>query len=356
MRALDRVVDWIVAQARRLGKLVAGGARRAVATVGEALGLVKRPVRAGAVTHTLGVDPRTGVITIASVEGPLMVKVERWVKQHQDLRRSRNLPPNEVSGLAAAVSRQVEQATARIRGAQAAAPAVARERLDRLAALVTELLLRIGGTSVEASSSRPDGLGDVKPHGRQTSRHTGGPPDRALESEHIIPVRLVSLLFDYLGDEELIVRGRPEDNRQHTVMIYKSAAVSKTRGTEGADHNLINQLKTIAERGTPRLEGQSITARRLRTLPQDVRARIGQDFAARAHRLQTTLGEKLPAIFAARVRLTVSSIAQDHKRPGVKDIRGHEEPLPAEDRIRAAAALQAQDIVTVFAERVERGT
>ncbi|HKG95553.1 MAG TPA: DUF4157 domain-containing protein, partial [Gemmatimonadaceae bacterium] len=60
-RALDRVVDWIVAQARRLGRAVMGAARSAVGAVRRAVSaMLARPVEfaAGGETHRLWIEQR----------------------------------------------------------------------------------------------------------------------------------------------------------------------------------------------------------------------------------------------------------------------------------------------------------
>ena len=73
-RALDRVVDWIVTQARRLGSAIAGGARRTVAAVlGPSDGELgsSESFSGGEESHRMWVDQRNGQIMMASVVKPL---------------------------------------------------------------------------------------------------------------------------------------------------------------------------------------------------------------------------------------------------------------------------------------------
>jgi hypothetical protein len=165
---------------------------------------------------------------------------------------------------------------------------------------------------------------------------------------------VISLLFEKLGEVLPIVRGTAEDRRQHTIMIYKGAATSKTRGTENADVNLINQLKSIAARGMARLEGSGIMARRLSKQSPEQRKRMREDALAKANEVRDALASKLPAVMAARVQTTAKNVAEDQKGTDKHADRGHTEPLPTEEKIRSAAAAQVLDVVDIFTDRISK--
>ncbi|MGC5020952.1 phage tail protein [Micromonospora sp. DT47] len=328
-----------------------GKIKTGVRKVGETLGIVRKPFRAGAESHTLSVDPKTGQFRMASTEGPLREKIRarvaalqgRWRKEGRAI---------DVESHVNAVMAQIDRAQNTITSARANAGPAAQAQLDRLAPLVADLLIRIGAAGTQTNRDRPSGLGNIAPHGSQPSRHSGDVPERMLESEHIIPVRLVSTLLEQLGETEIIERGSSEDNRQHTILIYKSAATAKTRGIEGADWNFIRQLKAIAAQGTPTIEGRNITAKRIRQGGAERLAAARASFAAKRNQLKSTLVQKLPALFTSRIKLTANKVQSDHADKAKQDLRGHMEPLPTEDKIRTAAALQAQDIVAIVTDRL----
>jgi hypothetical protein len=270
----------------------------------------------------------------------------RWEKEGR--------PPIDVDSYVSAIMAQVDRAHAAITANKRNANAVATAQLDRLIPLITDLIIKIGATGTETKRDRPDGLGNVAPHGSQPSRNTNDVPERHLESEHIIPVRMVSTLMEQLGETEIIERGSSEDKRQHTIMIYKGAATSKTRGTEGADWNLIRQLKSIALSGAPAIEGTNITARRIKGRGAEAYAAAKAGFAAKRDQLRDTLIGKLPALFTGRISMTANNVRKDHDG-AKKQVRGHEEVLPTEDKIRTAASLQAQDIVEIVSSRFKAG-
>jgi hypothetical protein len=231
---------------------------------------------------------------------------------------------------------------------------VAQQQLDGLAAAISDLVIKLGAADQPKASDRPDGLGNIAPHGSQVSSNRGDVPERHLESEHVIPVAWVSLLFEKLGDLVKITRGKVEDNRLHTLMIYKGAAHGKTYGSEGADNLLVNQLKPLVRTGLPGdVQGGSRRARRLQgKLTSAELAAMRANQVANMTAIHQGLLQKLPGVMAARVQQTVRSITADHT-DAKKTIRGHDEPLPDEARVRAAASHEVQDIAAIFLERRE---
>jgi hypothetical protein len=134
-RALDRVVNWIVEQARRLGRLVVGGARAAVrAVAGPADGEVgsTETFSGGQEGHRMWVDTRSAQphLMMASVSKPL--------SQHLvDFRREADsLNPAEIKNdtiakiaIVSPVVAQIETAAQRA-GPASAEPVDAKTRLD----------------------------------------------------------------------------------------------------------------------------------------------------------------------------------------------------------------------------------
>src|SRR5262249_21719247 len=290
---------------------VKGKAAGLAQKVGKTLGILKKPIRAGAESHTLSVDPKTGQFRMASVEGPVKEKIRARVTALQGRWSKKGRAPVDIDSYVKSVMTQIDRAQNTIASARANAGPAAQAELDRLAPLVIDLFIRIGATGTETKRDQPSGLGNIAPHGSQPSRHDDDVPERKLESEHIIPVRLVSTLLEQLGETRIIERGSSEDRRQHTILIYKSAATSKTRGIEGADWNFIRQLKAIAAQGVPTIEGQSITARRVKRGGAERLAAIKASFAAKRDRLKAALVEKLPALFTSRIRLTANKVKSD---------------------------------------------
>ena len=288
-----QVVDWVVGKAVGLGKRfvgfakkvggkvtaaktwVRGKAKRGKAWLGQramaagrALGLIKRRFAANGESHTLSIDQKSGSIRMASTEGPVLDRVRDAVRRANRRRSDMGKPPVDVDAHVARITSQVDALSVVINGGKAGASDAARRMLDALAVTVQKLLTFIGGGSGERSAQTPAGLGRVAPHSQNSSHGTSKSPEaEQLESEHVIPVRFVSMLFEVLGDARLIVRGSSEDSRQHTILIYKGAAKLKTWGKAAADKALIGQFKSLLLRGVPLISGRSQAARKYLKLP-----------------------------------------------------------------------------------------
>ena len=100
----------------------------------------------------------------------------------------------------------------------------------------------------------------------------------------------------------------------------------------------------------PAIEGKNITARRMQQDPQQYQL-IKAKFEKTKSKLRDGLMAKLPALFAARIKITASNVFNDHTGKVKLKARGHDEPLPTEDKIRTAASMQAQDVVEILTER-----
>ncbi|MEX5304332.1 hypothetical protein RF644_01115 [Kocuria sp. CPCC 205258] len=365
-KPVGQVVDKLVAGAvkigkkliqgaKSIGKAITGGARSAARAVGKKLGLLKKSFVAGKESHTLSINGRTGTILMASKEGPVRDQVLRLVQERRGRWEKEGRTNEEIDKHANHILNEVARAQTLISSSKDSAPDVAKQKLDLLTPLVIDLLIRLGPSSLTDKTEQPKGVGRILPHGQQKGdSNSGDVPDRRLESEHVIPVRLASLLLEQLGETKIIKRGSAEDKSQHTIMIYRGAAHSKTRGVQSADFHLIQQLKSIALKGTPAIEGHNIHARRrATTMTKDAMERSRAYFEGAKVRLRETLVKKLPAILAARASYTASWVQKEHQDPIKQKVRGHTEPLPLEDRVREAAALQAQDIVRIIIDRFE---
>ncbi|WP_158289039.1 eCIS core domain-containing protein [Rubrivivax albus] len=100
-RAMDRVVTWIVAQARRLGRFVQRQARRVFDWL-----VRPRSFAAGRASHRLSVDGR-GRTQMASVAAPVTVHLQAW-------RRTARNAPEPRRGQAEALIGQVQPAAERL--------------------------------------------------------------------------------------------------------------------------------------------------------------------------------------------------------------------------------------------------
>jgi hypothetical protein len=142
-RALDRVVEWIVAQARRLGRLVASGAR----SVAQRVGLIPYPQKsfsAGGESHRLYVETAGGRprLTIASNPSPIETFLDRAQAnasipnaRKARIPRARQLA-QEINTTAAAVAANAALTEAQAR--EQLAPTLAKE--EEMATIIQELL------------------------------------------------------------------------------------------------------------------------------------------------------------------------------------------------------------------------
>lgn len=142
-RALDRVVDWIVAQARRLGRLIAGGAR----SLAQRAGLIPYPQKsftAGGERHRLYVDAAGGRprLTIASDPSPIETFLDRAqanasipAARKTRIPRARQLA-QEINAVATAVAANTALTEAQARAQLA--PTLAKE--EEMATIIQELL------------------------------------------------------------------------------------------------------------------------------------------------------------------------------------------------------------------------
>ncbi|WP_175582723.1 phage tail protein [Nocardioides guangzhouensis] len=344
------------------GKVAAGkqwvkGKARAI---GEALGIIKRPFNAGERRHMLSVDTRTGAIVMASTPRPVLEAILHEIRVINDRRRAAGLAPLDSDALLRNVAQQIVLARQAIASQKIGRDAAARQQLDLLVPVIVELLSQIGADVTTVPIGGAPGIGRIAPHSENSGAVPRNPaqPWVALESEHVIPVSLVSDLFNSVGESRRIDRPGPEDNLFHTILVYKGAASAKTHGIESggqkyglADSDAITWATAVRTRGAPNLGGRSRIALGHRELPVPERSEReslwqGLTAAQRIEVLRHLLADRM----AERVVDLNASIAEDHRRNGQR--RGESQPTPDPATVRAAAAIQVRDIISIFGERL----
>jgi hypothetical protein len=376
------------------GKLAQGKAwvKSKARAVGEAFGIVKRPVNAPGESHTLSADTKTGEIRMASFEEPLSAKIRRWLaaaRRHPNPQAAADL-----EGHLARLSSQAAGAAVAIKRAKAGRSETAGQVLDRLAEVIAAVIIKVGAVDggpqqLPATENRRGirpGLGSVTTYSRAIpadtpppagyQMHLGEADYRALEREHVIPVGFVSALFEALvagldaNEVSDAVRqriGRPsgEERQMHVVLIYKTAADLKTEGLTNTDNHVIGQIASLAAQGVPKdIRGDSAWARARR---EELAARHGgprtrayrealdqiadSNRAAAAGRRQG-LWSKMAGVLNGRVNPVHGYVVKDHDDLK-RGPRGHDGPLPDEGPIRQAADLDAHDIVAMVIARLD---
>lgn len=344
---------WVKGKAEAGKEWVKG---KAVAAA-EALGIIAKRFNVGKDKHTLDVDTRTGAISMASRQRREVTQtISQEVATVNEHRRLAGLPALSERKVVAQVLPHIHVARERINGAKQGKSAEARRQLDQLAGVIAEVLAQIGaGTPTEGVGPTP-GLGSVAPHSENSGRVRRDPnrPWAGLESEHVIPVALISDLFATLGDDRRIRRGDAEDNIQHTILVYKGAASKKTHGAGFlADSSVIGWARSIREQGVPNVSGRSRVAKGHRELSQaEQRERVDLWQGLTPDQRMSALRKMLVDRMGERIEDLAAAVDADHQAFGQR--RNESQATPDRSRIRAAASLQVQDIITIFIERLNR--
>jgi hypothetical protein len=256
---------------------------------------------------------------------------------------------------------EITIARQRIAAAKEGKSAEAQRQLGLLSVAIVDVLSQIGAGSTDEDAESAVDIGAIRTHEENSGKvpRDAKKPWLALESEHVIPVAFVSDLFHTLGDEKRIVRGSPEDELQHTILVYKGAASPKTYGspiggggkTGLADSNVINWARNIRKKGAPNLEGRSRVARGHKELGAGEQAEREQLWQGLTVQERTaTLRTMLPDRMAERIDDLMHAIEADHTKNG--DKRKETQATPDRGKVRAAAVLQVQDIITIFVNRL----
>jgi hypothetical protein len=341
---------------------------------GQALGLIKRPFEIGTEHHTLSGDPATGRIRMASEEGPVEAKVRERVARMQDRWKSEGRTlPGDLEAQVGTVMAQIRIAETRVAAAKSASDPRASDALDTLGTVISGFFRHLGPLATTTHSPTP-GVGNIAPYGRQVSSNNNDPlPNRHLEKEHILPFFLGGMLFKALGVPLAKRAAESEiDKGQHTIMIYESAADRKTRGETierngklfedvGSDQSQYLILTSLMETGAPNFAGDTKFTRskigpssETRRLPKSERRRLEAQYTeSRRRQIMDGLPSKLSGLMNSRVERTIKCVQHPaESAPDKMADRGHSDLRPDPDRIRTAAALQAQDILRFVTERL----
>lgn len=222
---VEQAVDWLIAQALRLGQAALNALGLGDSEEGEAL-----DVEAGAIlefdesfdvdgeTHRLYADPASGVLWVASEVPEQVSEIDR-VRSFRD----------KIAGAATKTAKRLE--IRKLKAALKANPS---------------WWLHLGESP---ETGHAPNIGDVGRHGGQGTRWRprnvkGGTMPRylpfwELESEHLIPRAQVDQYFRGL---HLASTTSGDYRDMTTIMIYKGAARRKTNG-EGGDNRILSQIK-----------------------------------------------------------------------------------------------------------------
>ncbi|TNM39697.1 hypothetical protein FHP29_12585 [Nocardioides albidus] len=375
---MDSARAWVRGQADRV--------RRGARGLAERLGLVRHPFTAGSEAHTLSIEERSGRILLASSDPqPVEIKIgqrydalrARWTEVGTDGQQHRQLPDRAT--FVARVAGQVRDAESRIRAAGEGAPAVARAKFAALGPLISDVLVDLsstGSTPTPAGAGVVPNLGRIAPWSQNKNSNRKDPkPERWLESEHVIDHDTLSTLAVTAGFRPLTAADK---NRQHTIMIYKSAANKKNTGAGGA-LSFGSSAFGIADEGAPSLGGQNEESRRRRAQDAE-RARLiaaGEDPSQHVRSIQqagvravadwrarataaagqnrASFRTRIGAVLGALVGKLAGIVRQDHTGEAKLTARGHPDIRPNEDQIRDAASRQVLDVVDSLVDRGGEG-
>ncbi|GIJ55321.1 hypothetical protein [Virgisporangium aurantiacum] len=249
---------------------------------------------------------------------------------------------------------------AQLAAAAAMGPGVSNQALaSGSPAALIELAKAAGGSqAVEALLANPgrsaEGLGRTGPHGSKPPSLRDGPPIHHLESEHVIPFAIGARLWELLS-LVLPVRGRSEDRKQTTIMIYRGAAARKTK----VDQKVIEQFK--AEFAASGLAGDMSAEVAFAQGGGHV-GEHGDGGPARA--VLADMAAAIEEIRADAVERTVAAVAEENRaveegfdlsngeRRAVPPDR--EPDLPSADEIEAASETQYDDIIALAEKAVRK--
>lgn len=318
-KPVTKAVDFLVTQGMRLaGPIIRGVAnvgKKAKAKVSAAvatgkdwakrkivagkeglLRLLRRPFTADGKDHTLTVNP-AGKILIASNGGLTMDVQNRGAQAAARASGRTDLLPTLAELNVLRLRHEAHFAAVRDSEVNDLDSRDPRNRtflaaIDSVVDMVRGIWTAVGysGHPDETHPVAPSGLGNVASHARQIT------PRPNLESEHVLPRRWLSNVFEHVAGLQPLSQRQYE--QMTTILIHEGAAKLKTYGAEGDNIGLRNLL-TGAE----------------------------------------GIGNVGPAI-VTRVDLTMTAIKADHRaqqRPG--------EPQPTRAAVSRAAAIQAGEVV-----------
>jgi hypothetical protein len=355
--AIRQGKKWVKAKVAGGKKWLGDKARK----VGEALGIIKKPFNVGPEHHNLFLDMRSRQIIMASTPAPL----EQKIKTHLE-RRKRTATPEEFVKIQDQAKHVLNMAKSVKETAKGKSKATSSKAMDALTATITDFLIKnMTGKTVAGTKEiegAPEGLGNIARHG---SNQGNGD---VLRSEHVIPRAMLNVLL-HLHGLEPIGAGSPEYNHLHTIKTYKTAATSVK---DHSDNTLHTQMKQVATE-TVKFDTNSGYRKNLRGFVRDrakgtwkkvregmTRAQLREkqaewykqreDGKSKSREAKEKLIRNFWAHLNGRAHLAVIAVQQDHKN---HPERVHKEPLPSEDKIRYAAALEAEDFIRIVADRTK---
>ncbi len=309
---VDQALDWLIAQAVRLGRAALN-----------ALGLGQRPgeepppTEEGAIHEPFDVAEQHHEIYVAS-GGGLMV-ASNGAHPVSDLDQLRDL-------------------NAEYRALPATAPTTERRRIIRAMIQLIRADPSLLAQLADEGLGDPPNLGSVAPHRSQTQRFQprGGSPSYAalweLESEHVIPQSYANALFEAFT---LSAVTSSEYNGMHTILIYKGAADVKTEGA-GGDNTVYRTLQETAREVMAVAMGSSQPARHFDAAMSTI-LRLFEAYARNA------------------IGRTYDAIVQEHAMPSGSSTHGEirkRAAAPPRARVDEAFRRQAADATNMLSSRL----
>ncbi|MEU9001675.1 DUF4157 domain-containing protein [Streptomyces sp. NPDC048551] len=313
-RLIDQAVDWLFAQAMRMGAPVLNALGAAEPTAPAAAGQtpgggIREQFDLAGESHEIHTDAQGRLMVASAHEEPVST-----IDQLRALDAQYVALPDKATG---------------------------RERRQIIREMIR--VIRNPPGLLLGELGDPPNLGAVAPHREQPQRFRprSGNPAYAelweLESEHVIPRSYVDSLIasHYSTEEERKEKWvtKQEYASMHTILIYKKAANDKTNRDKtvraetdravglGGDQTLLRKFASRAETGA--LPGRGNAS----------------DNTRRAFRM----------LAEGAVRRTIDAVSVDYKNCG--PLRKSKAALPAKEQIRKAAARQLQDINEFLAAR-----
>lgn len=354
---VEQAIDWLIAQALRLGQAALNALGLGSARAGEPVPqpgaepgvlVIDEPVPEAGTTHHLRADGpghtlvlHTDPIPLTRMpdpDGTLAPLITRYTQARATYdaalaQRSQDL----------AARRTTDAADLRLRQSRA-----------EIDAVVELLVAAIRGTSTatDPGASAPN-IGLVERHGEHPTRIRGPANSRIrsdeliwqTESEHVLPFATGRSMWRALRLVPTL-RGEVEDEEQTTIVIYFRAARIKTP--------VDNEISRAAE-AAGRAVGRAFQ-RRLEVVEE---LGTGADADAVPRFIDAVEQALIPARERA-VERTCSAIEVEngeteagHNRTNSQR-RGGESPVPGEAAVRAAAEAQYQDLVRLLREAIDR--
>lgn len=197
----------------------------------------------------------------------------------------------------------------------------------------------VGKETKKETKGRPSDLGRIAKHGAQPKGRWEGPLHYNMTSEHVLPFSLARELWHILANY-LPERKFSEDQKQTTILIYRTAADIKTKQESSS-----GVWKKFAERFDHAAIRNTFEVFKIQK----------EDGNESAIRFAMEFLEKILAEFrqekSAGVRRTVLAIVQDHDKDNVAK-RGHDNPLPDKQLVIQAADEQYDNILLMVAKKI----